>query len=92
MRVLETLEVVEEGGKRVFRCSGCLAVLCPVSEDYKDYALMRQLQTTEMEAQSLAFPTEAFVIKEYYCPRCATMFEVDMTAADEKQIHSINLE
>ena len=36
----------------------------------------------------LASGTDKFVLKEYYCPQCATMFEVNMVAKDEKQIPS----
>lgn len=91
MKVLESLEVVDEQESRFYRCSECLTVLCLATEDYKDYAAKRELKTTEMEPGSLAFPTGAFILKEYFCPNCAVMFEVDMTAVAETQIHSINL-
>lgn len=91
MKVLESLEVVEILGMKTYRCSECQVVLCSASEDYKDYASKREVRTTELEPDSLAFPTDAFVLREYSCPACAVMFEVDMTAVEEKQIHSISL-
>jgi acetone carboxylase gamma subunit len=91
MKVLESLEIVEILGTRMYRCSECQVVLCPASEDYKEYALKREVRTTKLEPDSLAFPTDAFVLREYFCPKCAVMFEVDMTEVKEKQIFSISL-
>jgi acetone carboxylase gamma subunit len=40
---------------------------------------------------SYAIKSDTFVMREYYCPSCAVLFEVDMVQKDEPQIHSIEL-
>jgi len=34
------------------------------------------------------FQNRLFVLREYYCPGCATLFDVDMVARDKKVIRS----
>jgi acetone carboxylase gamma subunit len=91
VRILEYLETVEADGHRVYRCLKCGEVLGPSERDYKDYAMKRIVSPSKNQPAYLAPKSDYFVMKEYYCPKCAVMFEVDFVAKDEPQIHSIQL-
>lgn len=91
VKVLESLEVEAVGGRRVYRCLKCGHVLGPASEDYKNYALKYDAPFSKAQPIGLAAKSDMYVLREYYCPKCATMFEVDAVLKEEKQIHSIQL-
>lgn len=91
VRVLEYLEVVGDREK-FYRCLKCGSVLGSAKEDYKSFALKRTVPISKAQPAflaSYALKNNTFVMREYYCPNCAVMFEVDMVQKDEPQIHSI---
>jgi acetone carboxylase gamma subunit len=91
VRVLEYLEVVGDREK-FFRCLKCGTLLGSAKEDYKNFALKRTVPISKAQPAfltSYAMKNNTFVMREYYCPNCAVMFEVDMVQKDEPQIHSI---
>jgi acetone carboxylase gamma subunit len=93
-RLLEYLEATETGGKTVYSCLKCGHVLGPASGDYKNLALRKTVPISKAQPAllaSYAVKSETFVMREYYCPACGVMFEVDMVRKDEPQIHSIEL-
>jgi acetone carboxylase gamma subunit len=93
MRVLECLEVTGDKEK-VYRCLKCGHVLGPAKEDYKNFALKRTVPISKAQPAylaSYAVKSNIFSMREYYCPSCAVMFEVDMVQKDEPQIQSIAL-
>jgi acetone carboxylase gamma subunit len=90
-RVLEYLEIVGDK-KRAYRCLKCGNLLGSAEKDYKNFALKRTVPISKAQPASLAsyaIKSDTFVMREYYCPNCAVMFEVDMVQKDEPQIHSI---
>jgi len=92
VRVLEYLAIDEK--EKVFKCLKCETVLGPATEDYKNHALKRTAPISKAQPDflaSYAVEKNTFVMREYYCPHCAVMFEVDMVQKDEPQIHSIDL-
>jgi len=86
---LGNLEIAEVDGQKVHRCLKCGYVLGPITEDYKEFALKNEAPISKGQPDYLASKTGRFVLREYYCPQCATMFEVNMVAKDEKQIRSV---
>jgi acetone carboxylase gamma subunit len=94
LKISENLGVREAEGEMVYECLKCGEVLGSAKQDYKDFALKRTVPISKAQPEYLAsYATKSghFVLKEYYCPKCAVMFEVDMTAKNEPQIHSIEL-
>ena len=94
IRVLENLQVKEVQGEMVYECVKCERVLGSAKEDYKNFALKRTVPISKAQPEylaSYAVKSDTFVMREYYCPHCAVMFEVDMVAKTEPQIHSIEL-
>jgi acetone carboxylase gamma subunit len=93
VRVLEYLEVTGEQEK-VYRCLKCGYVLGSAKEDYKNFAFKRTVPISKAQPAylaSYAVKSGIFAMREYYCPGCAVMFEVDMIQKDEPQIQSIAL-
>jgi acetone carboxylase gamma subunit len=93
IRVLEYLEVAGDKEK-VHRCLKCGHVLGPAKEDYKNFALKRTVPISKAQPAylaSYAVKSNIFAMREYYCPACAVMFEVDLIQKDEPQIQSIAL-
>jgi len=94
MRILEYLEITEGNGERVYRCLKCGHSFGSAGEDYKSFARKRTVPIWKNEPGYLAGfakRSNTFVMREYYCPKCAVMFEVDMVQKDEPQIRSIEL-
>jgi len=93
-RLLEYLEVSNTPGEYVYRCLKCGHVLGSATEDYKNFSKKRTVPIWFKEPEFLgrfAKQSDTFVIREYYCPKCAVMFEVDMVQKEEPQIRSIEL-
>jgi acetone carboxylase gamma subunit len=95
IRVLEYLEVTEGSPhEKVYRCLKCGHTLGSAQEDYKNFARKRTVPVWKNEPEYLgafAQRSNTFVMREYYCPECAVMFEVDIVHKDEPQIHSIEI-
>ena len=93
-RLFEYLEAADVEGEMVYRCLRCDHVLGPVKEDYKNCALKRTVPISKAQPDflaSYAMKSDTFAMREYYCPKCAVLFEVDMVRKDEPQIHSVEL-
>ncbi len=91
-RLLEYLETKEVRGSRVYACMKCNHALGPITKDYKDFAFKRTVPISKAQPAFLAHyavKSDTFVMREYFCPVCGVMFEVDMVRKDEPQIHSI---
>ena len=91
-RIYDNLELATVDGKKVYQCLRCRHVLGPITEDYKDFALKNEAPLTKCQPAFIASMTGRFVLREYYCPGCGSMFEVDMVAREEKQIWSVRLD
>ena len=85
---LGNLEIAKIDGEKVYRCFKCGHILGPITSDYKDFALKNEAPPSKGQPDYLASKTDRFILREYYCPQCAAMFEVNMVAKDEKQIRS----
>ncbi len=90
-KILENLGIIIVAGQRTFACEKCGQELGPVSGDYKDNARKREAPLSKNQPRFLAPKTDKYTMREYYCPQCGAMFEVDMVAKDERQVHSIQL-
>jgi len=91
MRVLENLEVVGAPGKKAFRCIRCGYMLGRVTENYRERLLRHEEPISKYQPIVLKHKMDWFVLREYYCPQCATMVEVEMVAKGEKETASILL-
>jgi N-methylhydantoinase B len=80
--VSDTVEAVEAGGARSLRCTVCHYRFGAYEDDHKRAAAMRELPLTTTSPQNDLTLGE-FVLREYYCPGCATSLAVDVQRTDE---------
>ena len=75
-RISEYLEINDVSGQKVIQCTKCKHVFGTATDSYKDRALVDERPTTS--AGPTHHATDQFVLREFYCPGCATMLEVEM--------------
>lgn len=90
-KILENLELDVVDGRKVWKCGKCAHVLGDAAEDYKNLAMKHDAPMSRCNASQLPVNEKTFILREYYCPKCAGMFEVDMVPRDHEQIRSIRL-
>jgi N-methylhydantoinase B len=88
--VSDTVEAVEVGGERSLRCTLCHYRFGAYEDDHKRAAMMRELPLTTTSAQNHLALTE-FVLREFYCPGCATSVAVDVQRTDEEILDESSL-
>lgn len=81
-RMSEYLEVDDSSGKEMIRCSKCQHVFCPLTENYKNYALMSNNPLSKAGPEYYYRPSDRFVLREYYCPECVVMLDVEMVSKE----------
>ena len=79
-RISEYLVITDSSGKALVQCEKCQYAFCPPTENYKNHALMGEYPPTKAGPD---YPeTDRFVLREFYCPGCATMLDVEMCLKD----------
>lgn len=94
VRIFEYLEIVEDKKGKVYRCLKCGHILGSAKENYKNFAKEKTFPIWKNEPEYVAHfakESDTFALREYYCPKCAVMFEVDMIQKGEPHIHSVEL-
>ena len=86
------IELQHSHGLSLYRCFKCGYVLGPAEEDYKTFALKNSAPLSKCQPSHLYSNIDQYVLREYYCPGCGVMFEVDMVAKEEQQIWSVRLQ
>jgi acetone carboxylase gamma subunit len=80
--VSDTVEAVEADGQRSLRCSLCHYRFGDYEQDHKRAALVRELPLTAVSPHNrLCLPE--YVLREFYCPGCATLLAADVQHRDE---------
>jgi hypothetical protein len=80
--VSDSVEAVEVDGRRSLRCSVCRYRFGGYEDDHKRSTLMRELPLTAISPHNrLCLPE--FVLREFYCPECATALATDVQRRDE---------
>jgi N-methylhydantoinase B/oxoprolinase/acetone carboxylase alpha subunit len=80
--VSDSVEAVERDGERSLRCSICHYRLGPYEHDHKRSALMRERPLTDITRHN-RLCLEDFVLREFYCPGCATALAADVQLRDD---------
>ena len=88
--VCDTVEAVELDGDRRLRCSLCRHDLGGYADNPKRAAAMRELALTAINPHN-DMCLEAYVLREYYCPGCATCLATDVVARDEPILDEVSL-
>jgi N-methylhydantoinase B len=80
--VSDSVEAVERDGERSLRCSVCNYRYGGYEHDHKRSALMRERPLTDI-SQHNWLCLEEFVLREFYCPGCATCLAADVQLRDD---------
>jgi N-methylhydantoinase B len=80
--VSDSVEAVEHDGERSLRCSVCNYRFGGYEHDHKRSALMRERPLTDV-SQHNWLCLEEFVLREFYCPGCATALAADVQRRDD---------
>ncbi|MEV7046299.1 hydantoinase B/oxoprolinase family protein [Amycolatopsis sp. NPDC051061] len=80
------LHVVDEPGTGpVIRCARCSHEICAADADWKDHVPHREAPLAE--AGPVHRDTGECVLREFYCPGCAAMLEVEMARPGDPPLH-----
>lgn len=85
VRMTEYLEIADN----VVRCLTCGGPISPLHRNYKEFVPVRQRPLTE--AGAWRTPTDTFVLREFYCPYCATMLDVEMVHKEDPFLYDVFL-
>ncbi len=85
----EYIESVSIGGQPVSRCARCGHEYGPTNENPKLKAVVKE-QSLGAAGPDFPAPDETrFCLREFYCPDCATRFEVEVTRKEDPIIFDV---
>jgi acetone carboxylase gamma subunit len=84
-RVLEYIEIDKDGqGRKVYKCTKCGAVLGPVTKSLKECAVVEEIPYSRcVDMGILSMQSDRFVLRAFYCPKCAVQFDVESVLRGE---------
>jgi N-methylhydantoinase B len=88
--VSDSVEAVEHDGERSLRCSLCHYRFGPYEHDHKRSALMRERPLIEISRHN-HLCLDDFVLREFYCPGCATALAADVQLREDPIIDESRL-
>jgi N-methylhydantoinase B len=88
--VSDSVEAVEHDGRRSLRCSLCHYRYGPYEHDHKRSALMRERRLIEISRHN-HLCLDDFVLREFYCPGCATALAADVQLREDPIIDESRL-
>ena len=85
-RVHESLIINKD---KEFECIKCGHKFCKSNQNYKEFALYRERSPRELMKQ---YPNpKKTIFREFYCPGCQVLLEVEAVAPDSPFIHDIEI-
>ena len=88
--VCDTIDAVVIGGERRLRCGICLADLGEATANPKLAGAVRDRPLAAINPHNRRCLAE-YVVREYYCPGCATAFAADVAHVDEAMLDEMAL-
>jgi acetone carboxylase gamma subunit len=85
MRLNDYLSLVDRGGETMIQCR-CGQVIGPASENYKLHVICNEgpLQKAGRYVNPFKIGQDRFVLREYVCPGCLTLLDVDVALREEE--------
>jgi len=87
MKIHDYLEVDEEA--KVYKCTDCGRIYCPLEENYKEHLAMREGTCLELAGPSFADKPPGsnidnnLVFRHFYCPGCGGMVTTEVALAND---------
>jgi N-methylhydantoinase B len=86
----DTVEAIEIDGRRRLRCTVCHHDLGGYDENPKRGAAMLEVPLAAINPHN-SMCLEEYVLREYYCPGCATSVAADVAHRDEPMLDEVSL-
>ena len=90
-RMNEYLEIDDTSGKEMIQCARCKHVFCPVTENFKNSAIASENSLDKAGPTAFFRPSERFTLREFYCPECAVLLDVEISMKEEPPVWNIQL-
>lgn len=84
-RLGEYLQTARLNGKAIVQCTWCGEALCAADQAWKDRAKMRKSPLAA--AGPLRAGNGQFFLREFFCPGCATVLDVEVASDDMQPLH-----
>ncbi|MBW2143479.1 MAG: acetone carboxylase subunit gamma, partial [Deltaproteobacteria bacterium] len=86
------IKIVEDNkGDKYAVCSQCGHVYCKADENFKLYALISDRDAREIHKKHQASDPDWMIYREFYCPGCGAMVEVEGTPSCCPILHNVEL-
>ncbi len=82
MRLNEVLEIKEVDKIKVVQCNRCARVLCRTGQDWRKHSATSEKPLHQ--AGPLSPLNSPFILREFYCPGCGTMLDVEVVLKGEE--------
>jgi acetone carboxylase gamma subunit len=87
MKIHEYLEIDEN---KNIRCLKCGHIFCHAKDNYKKYALKREIPGREI-GKCYVQEDDFVVYHEFYCPKCLTLLSSDILPKGESPLWDIEI-
>ncbi len=84
-RINEYLQVSSD--RREVECTWCGGSICAAEDQWRDHVVQRA-SPVDLEGPPRSTSRE-YVLREFFCPTCATCLEVQATRVDEEPLHDV---
>jgi acetone carboxylase gamma subunit len=74
-QMTESLYVEQVGGELIIQCKKCKHAICSVTENYKNHVVIGEYPLTRAGPKRSA--SGEFLLREFYCPNCGLMLDVE---------------
>ena len=93
VQITEYLWLAEKGDKEYIVCGSCGYELCRNTENYKLYALCDERTPAQIGLSEKWHPEQnsGMVYREFYCPGCGKMLDVEPTMQGSPILHDIQV-
>lgn len=88
-RLTEYLKVTELEDQKVVGCQKCRHIFGPLNKNPKEEAVVKELPM--VKRGTLLRESKRFVLREFYCPGCGIMFDVEVSLKNSPYVWDARL-
>jgi acetone carboxylase gamma subunit len=82
LRVCRSAETM----KYYYQCNVCNSIVCEISDSWKNHILMHESPILP-SGDGISSIRSEFVLREFFCPSCGTMVDVEVAREGEELLH-----
>jgi acetone carboxylase gamma subunit len=84
-KVNEYVTIEHSSGQLVVKCAKCGQKLCSGNQQWKDH--VPRIESPLSKAGPRRSSSGKFVLREYVCPRCAVVLDVEVTQPEDPPLY-----